>query len=135
MDWLSYIIVVAAAKVDGVGIHATKVGPVVGQGKNQLDAGGLGSLNDGIEDAQVDGHGAVVLKPLSDGVISTGVVLGEAAGNVGAVVVVEGPGSHNLEAGINSSLHADLDIGVVVGTPLDGASVLVFVGSRAQSTP
>lgn len=115
---------VTAAQVDGVRVHAAVVGPVVGQGENQLHAGGFGSLDDILENRQVNSDGAVILEPLGDTVLGARVVLRDAAGNVGAVVVVEGPGTNDLQAGINGRLHADLDVLGVVISPLKSVSVV-----------
>jgi hypothetical protein len=110
--------VVASAVVDGVDVHAAVVGPVVGEGEDELDAGGLGGLDDVLEDAQVNGDGAVGLEPLEDSVVGTSVVPGEAAGDVGAILVVEGPGTHDLETGADGGVGAGDDILLVVGSPL-----------------
>ena len=49
-DWeQTYIIVVLMTKIDGVDIHTTVVGPVVGEGHDQLNIGLLSGLDDSIK--------------------------------------------------------------------------------------
>lgn len=109
---------VATAKIDSVNVHTTVISPVVGQSQNKLHVGRFSSLNNDIKLAQINLDSSISLEPLENSVLGTSVVLGQATRRECPVVVMESPGTDNLETSILGSFQAEFDILVVVGSPL-----------------
>lgn len=68
---------VLSTEVDRVHIHASIIGPVVGQRQDEFHAGGFSSLDDDVENAQVDVDSSVRVEKLHNGLFSARVVLGQ----------------------------------------------------------
>lgn len=108
----TYVVMVLAAEVDGIHVHATVVRPVVRQGHNQLYAGLRGPVYHLIEGLDVD-CGLAILPHLEVNLSLAGAlaaVLGETLRVVGGVLVVETPGAEDAQAGILSRGEALLDV-------------------------
>lgn len=108
---------VLAAGVDSVDVHAAIVGPVVGQGDEELDAVLGGGIDDLVKARQVNGGCPVRLEPLEDCVGRTralGAVGGQSRRVVGPVLVVEAPGPEDGEASLLGSGQTSIDIGSVL---------------------
>ena len=105
-------------KIDGVDVHTTIVGPVVGEGHDQLDISLLSGLDNSIElletsGSVVDGDTSILpfCEPSTGPVLK---VLWQTVGVESGVSVVEAPCSHNLKANLSGSLQAGKVIGVVL---------------------
>ena len=114
--WKTYVVVVLAAEVDGVHVHAAIVSPVVSQGDDELHAGLGGGVDDLVEGLDV--HSRLAVVPLLEddlgGAGTLVAVLGKALGVVRGVLVVEAPGAEDLEAGVLGGGEALLDIGLML---------------------
>lgn len=58
---------VLPAKIDGKNVHASIVGPVIGEGDNELNIGFSSGVNHLVELGDVDG-GCAIFPPLENGV-------------------------------------------------------------------
>jgi len=115
----TYIIVILAAEVDGVDVHAAVVGPVVGQGDEEFCAHLDGGVDDLVEGGDIDLGCSVGVPPLKYNVGRTGAlvsVAGQASGNSSAVLFVEAPGPEDAQAGIRCGGEALFDICLVLLT-------------------
>ena len=104
---------VLPAEVDRVHVHAPVVGPVVGQGDEELGAHLGGSVDDLVKGRDVDVGGAVGIPPLEDHVGRAGTliaVIRQAVGHASAVLVVEAPSSKDGETGLFGCGQALFDV-------------------------
>lgn len=87
---------VSAAQIDSVDIHATVIGPVVGQSYKKLDASLLRSLHNFVETADVNDGSAVRIPSLKYDFSRTGPfspILRQTIGIVCTVLIVKPPGT------------------------------------------
>lgn len=91
------VVVVFAAQVHGVDVHAAIVGPVVGQGDDELDAFFGGGVDHFVKGRDVDG-GFAVGEPLEDDFVRTSIaILRKTTRDCGCVFVVEAPCTEDIE--------------------------------------
>lgn len=109
----TYIVMVFAAEVDSVNIHATVIGPVVRERDDELDSDLGRGIHNLIEAGDIDGRGPVRIPPLEDDLgraCPLPSVLRQASGHVGPVLVVESPRAENSEASLSGCCQTLLNV-------------------------
>lgn len=104
---------ILASKVDSVHVHTTIVCPIVGEGNDELDSDLGGGVNNLVEALNIDSRLAIVPSLKDDlGSRTLAAVLRKTVRVVGGVLVVEAPGSEDLQAGIFGRRQTLDDIGL-----------------------
>jgi len=107
---------VLATDVGGVDVHPAIVGPIVGEGHDQLDACIGRSVDDLVEGRHID-RPLALCPSLEDDLGTTSAfsaVLRKSVRVVGDVLFVETPSTEDLQASLDSRGHAEFDIGLVL---------------------
>lgn len=114
----AHIVVILAAQVHRVDVHAAVVSPIVDEGDDQLDSRLLRRVDHLVKRLQVDG-GRAVRPPLEDDVGGTGPfasIVRQATVDKGGVPVIESPGAKYFQARPLCRREAQLDVGLVLST-------------------
>jgi len=112
--------VVPPSEVNSVDVHAAIVGPVVGQGNDELDVRLESRVDNLVKRSQVDGRSAIFVEPLKHDVVGlAGAIVGQSVLDVGAVLVVEAPRPKNCQSSGLGGCQPLFDVGLVLICLLD----------------
>ena len=107
---------ILATKVNGVHIHTTIVGPIVGQRHNQLAADLRCCIDDFVERCYIDGR-FTIYPSLEDDFSGPGTfssVLRQSASDICCILVVEAPSAEDGKTCFSASRETKLDICLVL---------------------